>query len=177
MQSTEDNLYKAPEANLVSNVEGEHPILKFKRFSTWGVFGLVVITMGYYSYYWLISRIKIANTVSEKKTSLIPIYISLALGISSLILTYGPFPTELVLAGMGLSFLSMPFMLYSIFSLRNRLVEITNKGSTNPEKMGGIKTFFFNVMFLSYRINKNIDLQKGIASAIESLPAETKEAA
>lgn len=177
MQSTEDNLYKAPEANLVSNVEGEHPVLKFKRFSTWGVFGLAVITVGYYSYYWLFSRTKIANSVSEKKTSLIPIYISVALSLSSLILTYGPFPSELIMAGMGLSFLSMPFMLYSTFSLRNRLVEITNKGSSNPEKMGGIKTFFLNVVFLNYRINKNIDLQKGIASAVEAPPVEAKKAA
>lgn len=177
MQTNENNLYKAPEANLVSNVEGEHPILKFKRFSTWGVFGLSVITMGYYNYYWLLSRTKTANLVSEKQTSLVPTYLAIAFGVVSLILTYGGFSAELAMVGLGLSFVSGILMLYSVFALRNRLVELTNKGAANPEKMGGIKTFFLNVFFLNYRINKNIDLQSGISTALEQQPIETKKAA
>lgn len=177
MQSTEDNFYKAPEANLVGNVEGEHPILKFNRFTTWGVLGLSVITLGFYNYYWLISRTKTANLVSENKMSQMPVYLSLALGIASGIVTYGGTTPQLQLASGGMSLLSGCFLLYSIFALRNKLVEITNRGSSNPEKMGGIKTFFLNVFFLNYRINKNIDLQLGIASAIDNLSVEAKKTA
>lgn len=183
MQSIENNLYKAPQANLVSSVEGEHPILKFKRFTTWGVFLLNFLTVGLYGFYWLISRTKTANQVAEKKASMIPSYLAAASGVASLVLMYGPmffapsFFMESVIAGLGLLAVCLLSMIVGVFSLRNRLVKITNRGSSNPEKMGGIKTFLFHILFLNYRINKSIDKQSVIASVKEQISVEIKKAA
>jgi len=172
MSSNESNIYSTPEANLVSNHEGDHPVLNYKRFSAWAVFGLSVITMGYYAYYWMLTRTTTTNLLAEKKFNKAFIYIALVLAISSTGLTYGGGGSpELAIAGTVLSLIGGVFYIYSIFAMRNRIRDIINTSSSLPVKLGGIKTSFFGAIFLQYKINEAIDLQTAITAANDNINA------
>lgn len=158
MSENTSNVYEAPAANLTENNESTNkPILNFDRFSAWGVFFLAIITFGIYGVYWLISRTNKANALATKQISQGLIYGYLALYAANLILSF----TEVMpVLSIIISLASIVVGLIYIFSLRASISELINEGSSEPVKLGGVMTFFFNVIYFQYKINEAIDLQK-----------------
>ncbi|MBB1422726.1 DUF4234 domain-containing protein [Pseudoalteromonas sp. SG43-7] len=158
MSENTSNVYEAPAANLTKNNEsGDKPVLNFDRFSAWGVFFLAVITFGIYGVYWLISRTNKANALATKQISQGLIYGYLALYVANLILSI----TEVLpVLSIIISLASILVGLIFIFSLRSSISELINKGSSEPVKLNGVLTFFFNIIYFQYKINEAIDQQK-----------------
>lgn len=158
MSENTSNLYEAPEANLTEvNKSGDKPILRFERFSAWGVFFLTLITFGIYGVYWLVSRTNKVNALATKKVSPAIVYGYVAVYVLNLVLS---FVTVSPVLSLIISLASMVIGLVFIFTLRSSISELINEGSNEPVKLGGIKTFFFNIIYFQYKINEAIDLQK-----------------
>lgn len=158
MSENTSNVYEAPEANLTqTNGSSNKPILNFERFSAWGVFFLTIITIGIYGVYWLISRTNKANALATKQVSQGLIYGYLALYVVNFILSFTGAPPAL---SLSISLASMVVGLIYIFTLRASITELINEGSSEPVKLGGVKTFFFNIIYFQYKINEAIDRQK-----------------
>ncbi len=159
------NPYATPASNVASDSLGQDvsKIKSFKRFTTWGVIGLAIITLGIYGYYWMHSRTKILNTlIPENKVAswLVPTVIGL--GILNIIMSLLPIVSpELALS---LSFISLPFSLIGFaliviwaFKFRNRLNIISGSSKGDVFWLGPILTFFFQLYYFQYKINQMHD--------------------
>ncbi len=85
------NPYSAPGTNVVTKQVNHNSgfIKQFKRFTTWGVIGLAIITLGVYLYYWMINRTKILNgLLPENRIPMWLPYTAIGLGILNLILVF-----------------------------------------------------------------------------------------
>ena len=159
MNETTQTPYASPSADLVENNTIDQ-IKQFKRFSAWGVFGLMFITFGIYPIYWLCNRAETVNSVHEKKISKAW---TTALVVSIIIYYVASFSIGLV-GETGLIVMSVVTLISLIvymvaylvvaFAIRNRLQDITNN------KLNGVLTFFFNAVYLQYKINEAIDQSK-----------------
>jgi len=164
--SEKQNPYAAPTSNVASDSLGQDvsKIKAFKRFTTWGVIGLAIITLGIYGYYWMYSRTKILNTlIPENKIAgwLVPAIIGI--GIINLIFSFLPMAVspEIVQA---ISLISIVFSLIGFvlvitwaFKFRNRLNIISGSTKGSPFWLGPILTFFFQLYYFQYKINQMHD--------------------
>lgn len=151
-----ENAFEAPKADL-STPFTDNPILGMKRFSAWGVFGLSIVTFGLYLIYWMFTRVNNVNRISKvAKASIIAVYIYLGASIISNVVLYG---FMLVNVSLALSLISLISFYVAIYSLRRALTEMINQGTENKVTIGPIKTFFFNVLYIQYKINEAIDNQ------------------
>ncbi|WP_462179628.1 DUF4234 domain-containing protein [Pseudoalteromonas gelatinilytica] len=158
MSEESANIYEAPEAELTQqNNGGNKPILNFDRFSAWGVFFLCLFTFGIYSVYWLVSRTNKANALAKNQVSQGLVYGYVALYIVNIALSFAGISPEI---GGIMSLISFVVAIVLIFSLRTSIKELINEGSNEPVHLGGILTFFFNVIYFQYKINEAIDNQK-----------------
>ncbi len=157
MTEDSENPYKAPDAQL-TKTGNDSSILKFSRFSAWGVFGLTIITLGIYPIYWMYTRATIVNSLHEKK-------ISSALLNSLVVVTILSFLSNfisesgmaLLLAGAVVSIVYLVIYLMVLFKIRNRLQDIINRSSKTEHVLGTGFTFFFFTIYLQYKINQCID--------------------
>lgn len=157
MENQAEMLYQAPQSVLDEASEAAG-IENFKRFSAWGVFGLAVITFGIYCVYWLYSRSNKLNEFHPNKMSvaLLSAYlwayvIYLVASFSSGFLGGNPV-VMMTISALGL--LNLVLYLVVLFKLRNRLAEVMGT------KLGPIMTFFFNTIYLQYKINEAIDARQ-----------------
>lgn len=158
MSEESANIYEAPEAELTQqNNGGNKPILNFDRFSAWGVFFLCLFTFGIYSVYWLVSRTNKANALAKNQVSQGLVYGYVALYIINIGLAFTSIPEGL---SAIVSLASFVVGIVLVFSLRTSIKELINEGSNEPVHLGGILTFFFNVIYFQYKINEAIDNQK-----------------
>lgn len=158
MSEESANIYEAPEAELTQqNNGGNKPILNFDRFSAWGVFFLCLFTFGIYSVYWLVSRTNKANALAENQVSQNLVYGYIALYVINIGLAFTSIPEGL---SAIVSLVSFVVGIVLVFSLRTSIKELINEGSNEPVHLGGILTFFFNVIYFQYKINEAIDNQK-----------------
>ncbi len=158
MSEESANIYEAPEAELTQqNTSGNRPILNFDRFSAWGVFFLCLFTFGIYAVYWLVSRTNQANTLAKHKVSQNLVYGYVALYAINIGLAFTSIPEGL---SALVSLASFVVGIVLVFSLRRSIKELINEGSNEPVHLGGILTFFFNVIYFQYKINEAIDNQK-----------------
>lgn len=160
MNQVADNPYVAPEADLeVQHAAGDLSV--FNRFSTWGLFGLALISFGIYNIYWLYNRTQKLNSICEN-----PIPKGFMNGA---VITYIAFMVVSFLGGLVPSAAEMLAMISGVlnlavvvlflvwaFKFRNRLNQITHSEGKKTWA-GPIMTFFFNVLYLNYKINQNID--------------------
>ena len=161
MTGPNENPYKTPEAHLVQTTS-DKSILAFKRFSAWGVFGLTIVTLGIYPYFWMYTRTKTINSIHENVIS--PALVSAFLVVVALSYASSFFgeSQQAILAGLAISLLYLVLYLVVLFKIRNRLQDIINRSSNNPYKLGTILTFFFSSIYLQYKINECIDeIQSG----------------
>lgn len=160
MESNEQNPYSPPEANLQADNTG-HKIENFPRFSAWAVFGLTIITLGIYYPYWLFTRTRILNRIHENKISCALVNVVIGLFIVNLVLSYisgmNPQDEDLNLSANLINILYAITNLYWVFSFRNRIHQITGADKESGFWLGGILTFFFQVIYLQYKINEYID--------------------
>ncbi|MEI8642978.1 DUF4234 domain-containing protein [Pseudoalteromonas sp. Hal040] len=158
MSEESANIYEAPEAELTQqNNGGNKPILNFERFSAWGVFFLSLFTLGIYGVFWLVSRTNQANTLAKHKVSQNLVYGYIALYVINIGLAFTSIPEGL---SAIVSLASFVVGIVLVFSLRTSIKELINEGSNEPVHLGGILTFFFNVIYFQYKINEAIDNQK-----------------
>ena len=158
MSEESANIYEAPEAELTQqNNGGNKPILNFDRFSAWGVFFLSLITLGIYAIYWLVSRTNKANALAKHQVNQNLIYGYIAIYAINIGLAFTSIPEGL---SAIVSLASFVVGIIFVFSLRTSIKELINEGSNEPVHLGGILTFFFNVIYFQYKINEAIDNQK-----------------
>lgn len=151
-----ENPYSTPQSDLALESSSDGDITKFKRFSTWGVLALSIITFGIYSIYWLHSRTKVLNDISENPISKSFTGISIAFYVANIVFSFaaGVNP-ELEILSQLVNLPSSILMIVWAFKMRNRLEPIMNKS------LGGVMVFFFNVYYLNYKINESIDEVQG----------------
>ena len=163
MESSEQNPYSPPEADL-QTINTSNLIENIPRFSAWGVFGLTVITFGIYYVYWLFTRTKILNKVIDDKISMGLAYTVIGLLSVNFTLSFmsgmDPGNTDLVLASNLVNLAYAIANLFWVFTFRNRIHQITNADKEQGYWLGGIMTFFFQVIYLQYKINEYIDNSK-----------------
>lgn len=161
MSDFNDDPYKTPEATLTTAGEAQN-ILDFQRFSAWGVFGLTIITLGIYSYYWMYSRMPTINAMHKDK-------ISKGLLINFLVVTVLYYASSFVgeteaaiIFTLGITLIYMVLYIIVVFKMRNRLQDIMNQSSNNQYQLGSVLTFFFNAIYFQYKINECIDDVNGV---------------
>lgn len=160
MNDQVENPYKAPESD-VAPVFGNGLSSIFDRFSAWAVFGLAFITYGIYTMWWAHSRTKRLNPHIDE-----PIEKSFTTTTLILIACYFiGIPLTGINPAVGAVFMFLGFVGYIMlivwfFKLKNRLN--THLGSVKGDShwIGPILTFFFNSIYLQYKINAVIDKEK-----------------
>lgn len=161
MTELANNPYSAPEATLDRPQESQ-ALAGFKRFTTWGVVGLCIITLGIYSLYWLYSRTNQINNLTDNKIGKTFVLVTTVLYLASTVISYLPFVgvinTTLLMASPFVSFAAMVLYVVWAFKIRNRLNQVTNSAG-QITWCGPILTFFFTIFYLNYKINQNIDIQ------------------
>jgi hypothetical protein len=163
--SETQNPYAAPASNVASDSLGQDvsKIKSFKRFTTWGVLGLAIITLGIYAYYWMFSRTKTLNTlIPENKIAGWMVPTIIIFGVINILLSLLPLlaPEQAVTIQM----LSTPFSIIGFvlgltwaFKFRNRLNIISGSSKGNVFWLGPILTFFFQLYYFQYKINQMHD--------------------
>lgn len=156
MNEVAENPYKAPSAELASGQTSDD-IQAFGRFTAWGVFGLSIITFGLYPIYWLCSRAGIANSLHEQEIH--RAWLALLVVSTGLSFASGFFGESevAVMAALAITLAYMVSYLVVLFSLRNRLQDVMNRGSGNSYSLNPILTFFLSAIYLQYKINQCID--------------------
>lgn len=154
MEDNSSDFYKAPASNLYDSSRTED-VRMFKRFTAWGVFGLMIITLGIYSYYWLYTRSKTLNTFYPHKISpnllLAFVFFAVVTFFSGFLEEFSNDKELMVTIGNIVSIINMITQLVVLFSLRNRLKEMTG------ERVYAMLTLFGGVIYLQYKINTSID--------------------
>jgi hypothetical protein len=154
------NPYSSPTAEVIETNSGS--IDGLPRVSTWLVFLFTICTFGLYMIYWLYNRLAKLNPLIENKIPLIFLHIYVcitllswgvqasmftSLGESALIMS-----TFEIVNAIG-SIVSMVCLYMVIYKMRNRLCDEL----LNTQRWGGVKTFFFSVFYLNYKINEAHD--------------------
>jgi len=154
---TEHNPYQTPEANLnTTGVNGK--VLNFKRFTAWGVFGLSIITLGIYPIYWMYTRALTVNQNHDNKISMGLLQGLVGIAVLSFASGFLGTSSEAQMVSQLISVAYFVIYLTVLFSLRNRIQEVINSdGSAFQSHLSGIMTFFFNTIYLQYKINEAID--------------------
>ena len=164
------NPYATPNANLARDEPGRG-IESFPRFSAWYVFGLIILTLSLYIAYWLFTRTRTLNKLSANKISTLFCYVTMAFFLLSLATAFGEVALALTadtLEGSTvsrnyaifsnlISFISNILMLVWVFKFRNRLADNVIGGLSGRAAVGPVMTFFFQVIYLQYKINERID--------------------
>ncbi|RYY73528.1 MAG: DUF4234 domain-containing protein [Gammaproteobacteria bacterium] len=156
-----ENIYSAPQSDVTGVVDKTNEIDTFPRKSAWLVFFLGIPTLGIYSYYWLYTRTKLANslnthTVSITIPTMLLILSLVSLAISGLGTVY---KDNIVLSVISAVISIAVFVLYimSAFSLRTVLRNILESSGSSKPDLNGIMVFFFSSIYMQYKINQCID--------------------
>lgn len=163
--SDNHNPYAAPATNVASDSLGQDvsKIKAFKRFTTWGVLGLAIITLGIYGYYWMFSRTKVLNSlIPENPVASWIVPAVLITGLINVVLSILPLAVpsvaaDLAIISLPLSIIGMVLALVWAFKFRNRLNIISGSSKGNVFWLGPILTFFFNLYYFQYKINQMHD--------------------
>lgn len=138
------------------------------RFSAWGVLGLTIVTLGLYYIYWLFTRTKIINQVHSDKIPAGVVSTVLGLLLINIIVSFysGMYPENLdyqLYANLSSIAYSLS-NLYWVFSVRNRIHQMSQAEKQGGFWLSGIMTFFFQVLYMQYKINEYIDTHSSESS-------------
>ena len=159
-----NDIYSTPESKLVNSSEGD--IDNFTRFSAWGVFGLSLITFGIYFMYWFYTRTAKLNEFHDNKISMKLVYTTLFIYVGYTIVSFldeSLYDNELVLVGAMVVMLAY-FILYLtwVFSFRSRILDIAVEHGRADFRINPGLTFFFQALYLQYKINSYIDQKQNV---------------
>ena len=153
------DIYKTPAAELSAAPDGDMD--NFERFTAWGVFGLSVITFGIYMMYWFYTRTRVLNAFHDNKIADGLVYGSLITYVvyfGSSLLPESVYQEPVMLYGsVAVSVLYLVFYLVWLFTFRARLLEIARSHGVNTFRINPALTFFFQSIYLQYKINQYID--------------------
>lgn len=154
-----NDIYKTPDAELAPNTSGD--IDNFERFTAWAVFGLSAITFGIYIMYWFYSRTKVLNNFHDNKISDVVVFgslISYAVYFASSFLPDAAYQDAITLyAIISISVVYLVFYLVWLFTFRARLLEVARGHGHLTFRINPALTFFFQSIYLQYKINQYID--------------------
>jgi hypothetical protein len=142
----------------------------FPRISTWWVFLFTSITLGLYGPYWLYTRTKVLNTLIRADE--VPLALSIGVFIASCASLLTAFLSGVqpdqqalrilaTLANWGCIILT----LICLYTFRNRLNEHDGIGPGHRYWIGGVAIFFFQVIYLNYKLNQRIDAERTDSAA------------
>ncbi len=147
--------YATPDAQVIESSSAS--IEGLPRFSTWAVFFLSMLTLGIYSLYWLYTRVGALNSSIENKVpmALVHGYVGLTIlsWVFQLAILSDPEMAQLAIANSVVQIVSLVCFYMVIFKMRNRICD----DLLQTERWGGFMTFFFNVLYLNYKINEAHD--------------------
>ena len=161
-----DDIYSPPKSDVVKRSREDYGnIYVFKRFSAWFVFIFSIVTLGIYVPYWLYTRTTKLNRISHSKISDLFIWSTTSLYVFTWVIIFSPLFFEFLDSYIGpsqphmtyfpfIELLSNILILVWVFKFRNRLDEMFSNASFN---LGIILTFFFQIIYLQYKINELID--------------------
>ncbi len=140
-------------------------IKEIERLTTWAVFGLSMITFGFYTFFWLFSRTKILNQnlhEEDRIASWIPIvgiisfilYFTLSIAPVLIISSSPELATTLMGIGGMIGLVYIVMFLVWIFKFRSRLNLLSESNSGEKFWLGGILTFFANILYFQWKINQ-----------------------
>lgn len=155
-----ENPYKAPEAEVVNRTDQGGLSHVFERFSTWGVIGLAIVTLGLYSIYWLYSRTGQLNKHANNPIGAAFINITIGLCVIGFVnnLSYVLNFNATVAAILALSsVIGTILTIVWVFKIRNRINLLLNSAKGDASRLGPVFTFFLNIYYLQYKINSIID--------------------
>jgi hypothetical protein len=166
------NPYTPPAAPLV--VESRADIREFPRFSAWYVFFLSLVTLGLYIIYWLYNRTSILNRLAQNRISDTFIVAVTIIAVLSFVLSVGEIAYAVVATGPRLppwyegfgnvlSIVSNVALLVWVFKFRNRLVDEVMGTPLARSDVGPVMTFFFQLIYLQFKINQKIDALNAVA--------------
>ena len=172
-----DNPYQAPHAELLINDSGNALKDVFQRFSTWYVFILSILTLGLYVIYWMYSRTRSLNRLQGiEPISEVFILVAVAWNIVSYPLAFAEefwqFSAELLLASTVFNIAASVLLLVWAFMFRSRLNLFLADSPLPSSRLGGVMTFFFQSLYLSYKINENLELTELPAAGADTATAE-----
>ena len=160
---SETNPYAPPQAVVDDVSPNRSSITAFKRFSTWGVVLLAIVTLSIYVPYWLYTRTKVLDRIApQEPIPRLVINAAITLFIFSMLFSFieGAYPTFGVkLSSSLLSLLSGVSFIVWAFMFRSRLNTILGASSGDPLWLGPVMTFFFQILYLNYKINQGIDAE------------------
>lgn len=151
MSNLEGNAYTAPQADL--RLEGNNNNLnKLPRISAWLVFLFSILTLGIYVIYWLYSRVRVVNELQNKPIAIELLYGLIGVLVATVVVAF----MEITMLDSALNIVYYVIFFVIAYSLRNRLHDIF-AANNHEAKIGPILTFFFNIIYLQYKINEAID--------------------
>lgn len=161
MESTISNPYQTPTAEVMEAGKGGLDGI-LPRFSAWAVFGLTVITLGLYMYYWMYVRTRALNRHVSNPIGQPFMIITSALMLCSWASNFVSQVAPGVGAVMGLTGLvgTVMFVIW-LYQLRGRLHQVQRLSQGQPLWIGPVLTFFLTVIYLQYKINQSLDHQAG----------------
>ena len=118
-----------------------------------------VITLSIYPWFWVFSRKKILNQLTESKINeSLPAFFVITSILSAFLQGYGEtqFDESAIAVGGFLSFISVVLMVVIAFQMKKVLEEF----SVNNEmkiSYNGFLTFLLSFMYINYKLNENID--------------------
>jgi hypothetical protein len=161
-----DNPYSPPQSD-VEVINASNSMSSFKRFSAWWVFLLTFVTFGIYTMYWLYTRSVTINNIHHRRISDTAIWGTIITYVISTAISFLPsdFSANLAIVGLIGTFAYLFFFLWWLYAVRNRLQEMIDENGGPDFRIGPIMTFFFQSIYLQYKINEQIDQQAQGTSA------------
>ena len=135
-----------------------------------------VITLSVYPWFWVFSRKKILNQLTESKiTESLPVIFVITAILSIFLQGYGEtqYDESTIAAGNGLSFISLVLMIVIAFQMKKVLKEFSDNNEMKIS-YNGFFTFLFNFWYINYKLNENIDYitQNSILDKEEKITSE-----
>jgi hypothetical protein len=181
-----DNPYQPPRAELLPTAPKNGLGEAFEPFSTWYVFGLSIVTLNLYPLYWMYSRTQRLNTLQGiEPIGATFVYFVLAINIVGYPLGFaaGYFTQihELATASDIVDIVGGISLLIWAFAFRNRLNSFLETGPATYRRLTPVMTFFFQSLYLSYKLNENLELERSAQqpaseSAEDTAPSKAAEA-
>jgi uncharacterized membrane protein len=145
------------------DVRSADSIQVFEKFSTWYVLGLALITMGLYNVYWLFSRsrrlnrLKYIEPVSEGYMQVTTVAFILSYPVSIAEVYMADYPEFLIFSQVFWVATMIMVLVWGLM-FRNRLNTFLERSSTKTSLLSPVLTFFFQVIYLSFKVNQNLEL-------------------
>jgi len=153
----EANPYEAPNSDLAVTTDDQISG-NFDRFSAWWVFLLTIVTFGIYPVYWIYTRGQTVNRIQDNQIA--PAWLYLAVIFFALTFVVEFMAPEKVNLYIIVNIAYLVAYLGSLFKIRNRLQKMMSETTGSTYTLGPVLTFFFNCIYLQYKINEFIDNSK-----------------